>query len=432
MNFLLCSNNEIGYRHGFLAFSLGFFPFFSIAATNVVFFMLIIFWASDLIRRKTSVSFYRTPFDLVFFAFIFVWVLAGILGLSPLESLQKAKIFQHLLTFYILLFSYGGRLLPYTLCGLGAGAGINVLYGWGQFLLWDRIYNFAGGERPEWFSRLSPNFQRYLGLFPKDMRIHGALHLMTYSELLLPPFFFCGARILERGKMWLSLLGFALSGGALVLVAQRGPLLGGVMGLALILFMHPRRWRLVAPVLIFCTMVWVNPVSRLKLETISSVQGMKENHRVALWKGGLYIFSRHPFFGVGPGQIKRATEIYKGESDFPPNPKGQEGDLHNFYLQRLVEMGVPGFIVACWLLLIFLKTGHSFYLRRAIIFRSFSGWEPETLNALALGTFASFFSFLFINLTERSMDDAEVALVFWMLAAVSVWLVRESDRDRSC
>jgi hypothetical protein len=87
-------------------------------------------------------------------------------------------------------------------------------------------------------------------------------------------------------------------------------------------------------------------------------------------------------------------------------------------------MGVPGSIVAVGLLGVFLLTGYRFYREKDSLSPELIGGSKENMNALAVGIFASFFSLLFINVTERALDDAEVALVFWMLAAFSVWVVK--------
>ncbi len=423
--------NDIGFFHRLLVFLLGFSPFFSIAATNIFLVILFLLWVADLVRKKTSISIHHTPFDLVLVCYLSVWFLAGLVGYSPIESLKKAVNFQHPLLFYFLLFSYGGRLIPSVLCGLGVGAGLNVLYGWGQFILWEGVYDFKGGEIPAWFQRLSFYWQKVISLSPKDNRIHGSLHLMTYSHLLLPPFFFMGALLLEKKeKILMCLVGFLLSGAALVFAAERGPILAGGIGLLFIFVIHPRRVRLLVPMLFILSLVFIYPASRIKMGDIFDAQRFKENHRLAIWKGGLYVFSRHPLLGVGPGQIKRAVEHYKDESDFPPNPKGQAGDLHNYYLQRLAEMGIPGLVVSCWLLWVLLENGNNCFRKRNSVAQAFPEWAPETINALSLCFFASFLSFLFVNITERAFDDAEVSLVFWMMAAASVWLVRQSNRVR--
>ncbi|MBK8574722.1 MAG: O-antigen ligase family protein [Elusimicrobia bacterium] len=284
--------------------------------------------------------------------YFLIWVAAALGGVSPLSSIKKIIVFHRPLVFYVLLFAYRGELIPSALCGMGVGAGLNVLYGWGQLALWQWIYDYANGSQPAWLMRVPENWRAYLTLSPGQGRIHGAFHLLTYSELLLPPFFFFGARFLEKGKSQLYLLAFLLAGGALIYTAERGPFLGALVGLSLMAFHHPRRRRLIGPVSILMLILWFNPVFRHRMlgiplstqETSTAlshrgnggepvgkiaqknggphffakqIENINNNHRVNLWRGGLYIVSRHPFLGVGPGQIGSVTAIYKNNADFP-------------------------------------------------------------------------------------------------------------------
>jgi O-antigen ligase len=59
--------------------------------------------------------------------------------------------------------------------------------------------------------------------------------------------------------------------------------------------------------------------------------------RLTLWRGGADVFVRHPL-GVGQGNALPALEHEIG-ADVPEN------NLHNLYLQHLVETGLPGFAV---------------------------------------------------------------------------------------
>lgn len=59
--------------------------------------------------------------------------------------------------------------------------------------------------------------------------------------------------------------------------------------------------------------------------------------RLTLWRGGAAVFVRHPF-GVGQGNALPALEHEIGATV-------PENNLHNLYLQHLVETGVPGLAV---------------------------------------------------------------------------------------
>jgi O-antigen ligase len=442
-----------------VAFFFGFSPFFSIAATNIFLFIFLSLWVVDLCKKKNVFNLHRTPFDIVLATYFFVWVGASLAGFSPLTSLMKIPVLHYPLLFYFLLFAYKGSLIPWVLCGVGVGGGVNVLYGWGQFITWQWIYDYPYGHVPEWVMNMPEKWRGYLTLSSGQGRIHGALHILTYSALLLPPFLYSGALILERSKPLVYIIAFWVTGGALILAAERGPFYGALLGSLLMILFHPRRLRLLGAVSLLILMLWFHPLFLSRLtgtpfnvpsEKLSStviggavsikegkkekgdtflaqkIKIIKQDHRILLWKGGFYIASRHPFLGVGPGQIGPVTALYNKNADFPPNSMGQEEDLHSLYIQRLVEMGFPGLVVSVWVILVFLKTGREFYRRRNSILPQFPVSRPESIRALALGVWALFLAYGVINLTERAYDDAEVSIVFWVLAATSVWFIRNS------
>ena len=453
---------EGGTIHRFLSFFIGFSPFLSIAATNFFFFAFILVLAADLFRRKTSLRFHRTPFDFVLLTYLFVWGVASLNGLSPMGSLAKGSSFQYPFIFYMFLFSYQGKLIPWAVFGLGCGAGVNVVYGWGQFVLWHWVYDISSGVYPEWVMGLGEKWRTYITLSPGQGRIHGAFHLMTYSELLLPPFLLLGAMCLEKWKPLLLSAGFILTGAALIFAAERGPFFGALIGIILIYCFHPQRWRLFLPLVVLAFLFWFNPTlkSRLmgpsvpvvknsiqpftggkNLQTDLTGEGgvreradrlfknqacnIKNNHRVILWRGGLYIAARHWLLGVGPGQIGKATDLYREKDDFPSNPEGQERDLHSFYIQSLVEMGLLGLMVSLWMMIVFYKVGRTFYRTCQTLPRNLASVDHDSFRALSLGIWGTFLAYGIINLTERAFDDAEVSIVFWILAATAVWFTRQ-------
>ncbi|MBK8574723.1 MAG: hypothetical protein IPN90_03250 [Elusimicrobia bacterium] len=91
-------------------------------------------------------------------------------------------------------------------------------------------------------------------------------------------------------------------------------------------------------------------------------------------------------------------------------------------------MGLPGLIVSVWVIFVFFVTGREFYRRRETISVRLTAFKPEMVNALSLGVWALFSAYGVINLTERAFDDAEVAIVFWILAATSVWFIRHGTK----
>lgn len=110
--------------------------------------------------------------------------------------------------------------------------------------------------------------------------------------------------------------------------------------------------------------------------------------RLTLWRGGVAVFARYPF-GVGQGNAVPALEHEIG-TDVPEN------NLHNLYLQHLVETGLPGLAV---------------YLAFAIVTwrRYVSGRFQDPLLAYVLG-------YVVISVIQFSGGDPILWLV-WGLQA---------------
>ncbi len=58
----------------------------------------------------------------------------------------------------------------------------------------------------------------------------------------------------------------------------------------------------------------------------------------------------HPWFGLGPEQVKAQFEQWVPASVARPLPTGWYGHLHNIYLQYAAERGVPTMLVLMWMI----------------------------------------------------------------------------------
>ena len=58
----------------------------------------------------------------------------------------------------------------------------------------------------------------------------------------------------------------------------------------------------------------------------------------------------HPWFGMGPEEVKLQFNNYV-PADIPrPLPEGWYGHLHNIYLQYAAERGIPTMLLMLWML----------------------------------------------------------------------------------
>ena len=58
----------------------------------------------------------------------------------------------------------------------------------------------------------------------------------------------------------------------------------------------------------------------------------------------------HPWFGLGPEEVKLQFNSYVPPDIPRPLPEGWYGHLHNIYLQYAAERGIPTMLLMLWML----------------------------------------------------------------------------------
>jgi O-antigen ligase len=191
---------------------------------------------------------------------------------------------------------------------------------------------------------------------------------------------------------------------------------------------HPKRLRLIPPILLVGLSLMLHPVSRHKALTllrdvkqISSAEPAQRanfdevtddstSHRLVLWNNSFQVARRNVWLGVGPGCLKEAVDLHRGDKGFMPNPRGKDGDAHSQYLHHLAERGIPGLAAIL------------FFMAVPIVaaFRSLRRPADEGFPArwACWGLLAFFIAFPVINVTERVFDTVEPAMIFFLLASI--------------
>ena len=188
-------------------------------------------------------------------------------------------------------------------------------------------------------------------------RISGFMsHWMTFGGeemivlLLLASLLFFSAAPRWKTAGWICAIVLAAS---MVLGLTRSIfLLGFPVGLLYLLwFWH--KW-LVAAVPVAAVLVLLVSPAVLRERVISIVQphGQTDSneHRAILRETGVAMIRAHPWFGLGPEQIKAQFEQWV-PADIPrPLPEGWYGHLHNIYLQYAAERGLPTALALFWMI----------------------------------------------------------------------------------
>ena len=129
-------------------------------------------------------------------------------------------------------------------------------------------------------------------------------------------------------------------------------------------------------------------------------------HRWVTWRTGLEMVRAHPWFGLGPEQIKKQFDRYV-PADVPrPLPEGWYGHLHNNYLQYAADRGIPTALCLCW----FLWAMVSSWWRAAQV-------ANQEARAILEGAIAAWLGVVISGLFEWNLADSEVLYLFLVVAA---------------
>ena len=131
-------------------------------------------------------------------------------------------------------------------------------------------------------------------------------------------------------------------------------------------------------------------------------------HRIVTWRTGLRMIEAHPWFGLGPEEVKPQFKSYV-PADIHELPEGWYGHLHNIYLQYAAERGVPTMLCMLWLL------GQVLFdcLRR--VWRLPRG--RSDLKFVLHGAVAVVIATLIAGVFEYNLGDSEVLTMFLVVVA---------------
>lgn len=142
--------------------------------------------------------------------------------------------------------------------------------------------------------------------------------------------------------------------------------------------------------------------------------------RVDVRRAGIAMIRAHPWFGLGPEEVKKELKDWV-PGDVPrPLPMGWYGHTHNLYVQYAAERGIPTLIAFLWMLG---KIGYDFV-------RGLRSAAPRDTEARAMlhGAIAMMVGTLLVAYYEVNLGDSEVLILF--LAVVSCGYVA-IDRVRA-
>ncbi len=211
----------------------------------------------------------------------------------------------------------------------------------------------------------------------------------------------------KRWRPWLAV------GVALILVSMlagftRSIWFGTFAGGAYLLWMWRRWWVLALPLAVLLA-VAVNPFAlRERVRSAFQPHGDTDSNefRHVCRVTGVAMIRAHPWFGLGPEQVKAQFLNYIPAGVARPLPSGWYGHLHNIYLHYAAERGIPTALMLMWFL------GRILYdfirhVRRAV----------GDARAILHGAIAVIVGVLLVGFFELNLGDSEVLTIFLVTVA---------------
>ena len=225
-----------------------------------------------------------------------------------------------------------------------------------------------------------------------------------------------------RSARWLAAAA-AVIAIAFVAAYTRSMWMGAALGIAFLVWLRDRRWLLLAP-LPLLLLLWWNPLGvGDRLVSVYRPAGDLDSNqfRVVCRRAGWEMIKAHPWFGLGPEQVK-AQFLQYIPADVPrPLPTGAYIHLHNVYLQYAAERGVPALLAFLWFLATMLRD----FIRAARRLR-----PPETERRFVLlGTLAVMIAVLSAAWYEHNLNDGHILPLFLAVCACGYLAVPESSAN---
>ena len=198
-------------------------------------------------------------------------------------------------------------------------------------------------------------------------------------------------------------------------------LLGVPVGLLYLLwFWH--RWMVVAVPVLAVLVILVSPaIVRERAFSIFQPHGETDSnqHRTITRRTGMEMIRAHPWFGLGPEQVKAQFNDWV-PADIPrPLPPGWYGHLHNIYLQYAAERGIPTALAIFWVI------GKILYDFALALRRKLT--DPDAWFVLH-GAIAVILAILAEGFLEYNLGDSEVLTMFLTVAGFG-YIAREAAQS---
>jgi putative inorganic carbon (hco3(-)) transporter len=236
--------------------------------------------------------------------------------------------------------------------------------------------------------------------FESHWMTFGALQLSVFSLLLAQLFF-------SNRKMPAWAYGsLAVLSATILLGWTRSIWLAAVPStLYLVWFWRPKM-TLAVPIIVILAFIVAPQTTRERMMSLIEPRADVDSnqHRIVTFRTGIEMIKAHPWFGLGPEQIRRNFDSYVPADIHRPLPVGYYGHLHNIYVQYAAERGIPALVFILWLI------GMTIWDCFHGILRAGRARSQELF--VLHGTIAVIIGVLVGGVFEYNLGDSEVLMMF--------------------
>jgi putative inorganic carbon (hco3(-)) transporter len=242
--------------------------------------------------------------------------------------------------------------------------------------------------------------------FESHWMTFGALQLSVFSLLLAQLFF-------SNRKMPAWAYGsLAVLSATILLGWTRSIWLAGIPStLYLVWFWRPKM-TLAIPVIAVLAFLFAPQATRDRMMSLIEPRADIDSnrHRIVTFRTGIEMIKTHPWFGLGPEQIRRSFDFYVPADIQRPLPVGYYGHLHNIYIQYAAERGIPALLFIMWLIAMTIWDCFQGILR--------AGRARSQQLFILHGTIVVVIGILIGGLFEYNLGDSEVLMMFLSVVAL--------------
>jgi putative inorganic carbon (hco3(-)) transporter len=239
-------------------------------------------------------------------------------------------------------------------------------------------------------------------------------HWMTLSgEEMFVLLLLCALLLFfARGRLAVALAAMAATIAIGFLAAYtRSMWMGAALGAGYLVWLRNKNWLLLAPLPVLL-LLWLNPagIGDRIVSSFRPAGDLDSNQfRVVCRRAGWEMIKAHPWFGLGPEQVKAQFLAYIPPDVPRPLPTGAYMHLHNVYLQYAAERGVPALLAFLWLLGVMLRD----FIRAARA----AAPDDRDRRCILYGAIAVMLAACSAGWYEHNLNDGEILTLFLAVCA---------------